>query len=644
MESCRGKDNAIFLALKVIVVFALAAAFFVIVYQHDNKYTAKQPKGRDGVLTLNSDSLAEHPVLFLVDGWEYYSGRLLTPEDFADSLPTPDQYMFIGRFGGFEKWNGGSPHGSASYRINIRIPEQPDVYMLELPEIFSAYRLFINGKQVMQMGEPDPEHYLPQTGNRSLSIEAGGNIELLFSVSDYSHLYSGMVYPPAFGEPDAVSDLLSARLVFRSILCAVALTIGLLSVMVGTFRRKRSVTLLFGLLCIFFVGNISYPITRTLLTGFRLQYMVENISFCAMLGVIMLIAIQVSHLPKKWGTPFVVFGGVICVVSAILHLLLPLGNLQMMMAYSRLISVYEWLVAGFIAVTVWYAIRNGSVNITPLLFGAVVFVCALMADRILPTHEPILTGWFIEWASFVLVICIGEVSRQEVAAQYQQNAVMTERASSMERLYQSQLSHLQTLKAEMEHAKTLRHDFRHHLTIMDEYVKNGKYEKLAEYMKEYRLTTANGELPEYCPINVINILTHHYHETARQSNINLEIRCDLKVAKVPEHTGMSDSDLCCLYSNIMENAVEACQRMQSGKRAIQIAIFRIAPDILNIRVWNTAEYVRQSGGRFLSIKENGQSGYGLLSIQSIAEKYDGNAEFHWNSEKKQFESKIMVMV
>lgn len=641
----KGKSSCvrIGLALKVVGILALSAALFLIVYRYDNKYTVPGPKAKDGVLALNNESLEAHPVLFLVDGWEYYGGRLLAPEDFEGDAPTPDQYMFIGRFGGFERWNSGSPHGSASYRLNIQIPEEPAVYLLELPEIFSAYRLYINGRQVIQMGDPSPDQYRPEIANRSISIEVGGNIEILFAVSDYSHLYSGMVYPPAFGEPEAVFELLSARLVFRSLLCAVALTVGGLSVMVGLLSRRNSLALLFGLLCLFFVGYVSYPITGTLLTGSRLQYALENVSFCAMLGITMLTAMQVSGLPKKWGLPFVSFGGLMCAASVALHLLLPLGNLQTMLGYSRLISAYEWIAVGFIGAAVWYAIRKGVSHVTPLLYGVVIFTCALMTDRLLPVYEPIFIGWFIEVASFALVLCIGVATGQEVVAKYRESAVLAERANSMERLYKSQLSYFETLKQEMEQTKTLRHNLRHQLVMMDEYLQNGQYDKLEAYMKEYRVVSTGGQLREYCPIDVINTLTHHYHEAAKRSHIHFEFRCDLKVATDPSGTGMTDLDLCCLYANLMENAVEACQRISAGCTLIRVGVFRISPDILCIRVWNSAENICWNGKRFLSSKKNGQTGYGLLSVEAIAEKYGGKAEFRWDEVKKEFESKVTMM-
>lgn len=139
-------------------------------------------------------------------------------------------------------------------------------------------------------------------------------------------------------------------------------------------------------------------------------------------------------------------------------------------------------------------------RVTPLLYGGVIFVCVLLADWLLPVYEPILTSWFIELASFALVLCIGVITGQEVVSRYRESAMMTEWAGSMERLYQSQLFYLQTLRQEMEQVKTMRHDLRHHLTLMDEYVRSHQYDRLEKYIREYCTISTDENLQEYCPI------------------------------------------------------------------------------------------------------------------------------------------------
>lgn len=644
MENRKAVNNRIQLTLQVVVVFALAAVVFLAAYQHDNKYTAQGPKARDGILALDKDSLVAHPVLFLVNDWEYYANQLLRPEDFVNSPPVPDQYMFIGQFGGFEKWNNGHPHGSASYRLRIQIPEELRTYTLELPEVFSAYRLYINGKQVAQMGEPAPEQYRPETGNRTVSIEADGEIELLFAVSDYSHFYSGMVYPPAFGEPRAVENLLHARLFFRSVLCAAALTAGLLSALISLLSRKNALAALYGILCLLLVGYTCYPITRTFFTGYQPLYVIENISFCAILAVVILLAQKVCCVKVKWSLGFLLFGGLMCIIAAMGPFLWRGGNLQLMLAYSQLISVYQWSTATFITAAALYGTLKDHVHTKPLLYGILIFDAALVMDRLLPLHEPMVTGWFAELASFLLVASIGVVVGQEVAARYRDTAILTERASNMERLYQRQQTYYTVLKQEMEESKKMRHNIRHHFTMIDGFIQNGQYDKLSGYVSAYKAAPLQGEAKEYCPIDVLNVLSHHYDALAAQNRIHLDIRCDFSAAGGDQgHVNMSDADLCCLYANLMENAMEACLRMKTGKRDIRVAIVRLGPDSLTIRVWNSTDSeIKVNGDSFLSSKAAGRQGYGLMSIRSIAEKYDGDARFHWNTTDGEFESRITV--
>ena len=294
----------------------------------------------------------------------------------------------------------------------------------------------MNGVLVLTMGDPDPENYRPETGIRTVTIEAGGNIEILLAVSDYSHLYSGMVYPAAFGEPRAVSALLNARLFFRTALCAAALTVGLLAVMIGFAGRNKTPIMLYGLLCLLFIGYAGYPITQTFFSGFQLKYAIENVSFCAMLCVVMLLARRVCGIKKAYSGSFLAFGGLMCLFAASSSFLWQTGSLRIMMAYSTLVSVFEWSTAGFLTLSAVWGVWNNSVNTRPLLYGILVFDTALIADRLLPLFEPIATGWFIELASFIMIAALGITVGQEVAAQYRNAAILTERTGHMERLFE----------------------------------------------------------------------------------------------------------------------------------------------------------------------------------------------------------------
>ena len=185
--------------LFMLCVIVFSVALFLLSYRFDNKYTRPGPQPENGLLMLDDETINDHPLVFLIQGWEFFRGRLLSPEDFM-VYQQPDEHVYIGQYGGFEGGNPErSPHGSATYRLNILIPEDPATYTLELPEIFSAYILYINGVKAEQFGNPDPVSYHPQTGISSVSFLARERVEIILAVSDFSHMYSGMVHPPAFG-------------------------------------------------------------------------------------------------------------------------------------------------------------------------------------------------------------------------------------------------------------------------------------------------------------------------------------------------------------------------------------------------------------------------------------------------------------
>lgn len=624
--------------LLMALLCALASLSCVLIYHYDNKYTTPGPRAMSGVLLLDEQALESYPVLHLVDGWELYNGRLLTPEDFKQSPPLPDEYIFIGQYGGFEAGDvGASPHGSASYRLNIVVPDEVRTYMLELPEIFSAYRVYIGDTEIAGMGNPDPAGYRPETRNKTISFKASGRIEILFAVSDFSHIYSGMVYPPAFGEPEAVAGILNTRLIFRSLLCAAALTIGLLAVLIGFLIRNNAMAVLYGLMCLFFVGYTCYPITLTLTSGFYPLYTIENFSFCAMFVVVMLLQIKIFGLERRWSYPFIGFGFLVCVASLILPFIVPFGNLRVMTAYSDIIASYKWATAVFITLTTIRGVWKNTVHTQTLLCGILIFDCTLVMDRLLPLHEPIITGWFTELAGFVLVLAVGVVIGKKVAAEYTRSAVMEERARNMEQLSEMQRSYYPLLQEKIEEAKAARHDLRHHFVTISGFLENSRLDKLKEYVSEYGALIREAEPVSYSQNDVANILAHHYVRLAEKHGIDLTLLLDIDGG-----TKVTDADLCGLLSNLLENAVEACLRQADGRRFITLTA-KHEKSAMTVHMENSGDVVVKNETGFFSSKEKGRKGYGLDSIKAIARRYKGETEFRYDEEIRMFISTVLLM-
>ena len=620
----------------------LSVLTFWLLYRYDNKYTARQPAGMGGTLLLDEAALEEHPVLFLVDGWAYYGGRLLTPEDLASAgAPSPDAYIYIGQYGGFDAGDpSAQPHGSASYRLTIGLPEGRRIYTLELPEIFSAYHIYINGMSCPGMGDPDPDAYRAEMGSRSITFEAEGRADILIAVTDHSYLYSGMVYPPAFGQPQAVATLLDARLLLRGAFCAAAATIGLLSLLIGLHNRRGRVATWYGLLCLLFLGYAGYPLWLRFAGGARWSYAIENISFCVMLLVVMLIRSKLAGrdalapVRDRW---FLLFGGAVSLAALAVHIALPLGMLWMMVAFSRLVMAYEWVTAAYLTASALLALSRENRRRPELLCGSLIFDCALVMDRLLPAYEPIVGGWFIELAGFALILSMGVSIARESAGQYRQNAVLEERIGEAERLLNVQRSYYAAVTEQMEEVKALQHDQRHHFLVLTGLVREGRCDEAEAYLREYGGAIPDGRPLRYCAHEAVNLLAYTYSRLAHQQGIAFELDLDV-AADLP----IPSADLTTVLGNLLENGLEACRRLEGGERTIRLSV-RQTEHMLAIRQMNSAtEGAERRGKGFLSSKAADRCGYGLSTVEMMAEKYDGEAWFRFDGEEGMFESTVIL--
>ena len=163
-----------------------------------------------------------------------------------------------------------------------------------------------------------------------------------------------------------------------------------------------------------------------------------------------------------------------------------------------------------------------------------------------------------------------------------------------------------------------RHDYHNHLQSMKAYVKMGQYEKLDEYLAllEEDLDQVN-QLIESGNVNLDAILN---------SKISLALKNGIEVdykATCPEELTVSDIDLCALIGNLIDNAVEACEKLPEGERRFIRLYIGVLKKQLYISVTNaTNEVVRKMDSEYITNKR-GNHGHGLKRINLVVEKYEG---------------------
>ena len=106
--------------LALLLAVVLGSALCLSLYVWDNKYTSPGAQPMDGLLTLTDEELEQTDLHFLIHGWAFYPGVLLTPEEWtAHGTEHYMIYTSIGERTRFDQPDGVTPHGCGTYVLTL---------------------------------------------------------------------------------------------------------------------------------------------------------------------------------------------------------------------------------------------------------------------------------------------------------------------------------------------------------------------------------------------------------------------------------------------------------------------------------------------------------------------------------------------
>lgn len=178
------------------------------------------------------------------------------------------------------------------------------------------------------------------------------------------------------------------------------------------------------------------------------------------------------------------------------------------------------------------------------------------------------------------------------------------------------------------------HDFRAHLNILNQLMKNQEYSAAEEYLEKIteqqtdRLFLVNTHHP------ILDALFNTKAAEATQKKISIDFEVN-DLSKLPFYA----SDMVVLLSNLLDNAIEACQQYDKDDKAIHV--MAVAQQDFFISVRNTSEPVVIINGSIPTTKPEPQMhGFGLANIRLILEKYSGEYTMFYENGWFQFTADI----
>ena len=237
----------------------------------------------------------------------------------------------------------------------------------------------------------------------------------------------------------------------------------------------------------------------------------------------------------------------------------------------------------------------------------------------------------------VMTVFIGGLLVRDALQVNRQKEKLMFEVGLMEIQIAQQKQHQYFLLENAETMKAQRHDMRHQIAVIRRYSEHEETSKLIEY-----LDTLVAEIPleqneVYCKNAAVNAIVSHYSGLGVKKGIDVSIHLT-----IPENLEqISDSSLCVIFGNLMENAIEACNRMGEGHKFIRLNS-RMQYKTLTIAIDNSFDgNFKIQDGKLRSTKRF-DYGTGTASITAMAKKHGGGASF--DVDGRVFQSSVYIRV
>ncbi len=190
---------------------------------------------------------------------------------------------------------------------------------------------------------------------------------------------------------------------------------------------------------------------------------------------------------------------------------------------------------------------------------------------------------------------------------------------------QKQLEHLQQ---HIEDTAKARHDIRHFLVALQGFANEKDFEGMLEYLEKC-IVIIDNQTPEIYTNNLaVNAVLGYYKQMAEKEEIEVKF-----IVEMEDETNVTDTDMCIILGNLLENAYEACARQKEGKRHITANLRQTGGTLVIIVENSYTGTVRKKDGVFLSSKQKMRKGIGITSVIDVTKKYHGISKFEYDGRR-----------
>lgn len=206
--------------------------------------------------------------------------------------------------------------------------------------------------------------------------------------------------------------------------------------------------------------------------------------------------------------------------------------------------------------------------------------------------------------------------------QSQQSMIMREKEQYEQQL-KFQLNHLEDLLARQRALRKFKHDLSHQMTGLRAYLQTGDTASALRHLDALSAHIATGTPAFDTGNTALDAILSTKKQRAESKGIAFTAKLRLQ-----ENIPTQPEDVCTIFGNALDNAIEACERLGEGQtREIILSLVQIEDQLL-CKIVNTAP-VSTNNNYATSKADAINHGFGLVNLRESLAKYDCTPEITW---------------
>jgi two-component system, LytTR family, sensor histidine kinase AgrC len=200
-----------------------------------------------------------------------------------------------------------------------------------------------------------------------------------------------------------------------------------------------------------------------------------------------------------------------------------------------------------------------------------------------------------------------------------------------------QYNYYHQLEVKYEQSQNIMHDIKNHIGLLEQLYKSESNEIGLSYTQKMYAKINELAMKFKSQNRILDIIVNDKIKLCEISGIEFTYAVENF-----DINFINEIDITTIFANLLDNAIEACERIREGEKSIELRIFRFH-DMLIINIINSvATPPLLQNDKFISSKKEHQA-IGLSNVKRTVNKYSGG-DINFKVEQKKFVVSIMFPI